>query len=616
MKKYFYQKTKQILSVLLALAIIASNFNVQVNARQEQTNVETKNINTDNEGKAEPVAIKELKNERTVDSNTYLLNNGMKKTVYYSDNIRYEEDGKVKVYNPELVKTDESDKEEAGKSKVISDSNTEAYKYVNEAGDTKQYLPKTMKEETPVLLTNNKYRVSFAPVSDEKIQEDTIFENKTKAVEIENQEVTNIVTEKKEEKKVKANYEYANEDVALSYQSLEHGLKEDIILESVPDTNIFSFVMSVENMMARLDDIGGGITFIDEDKDNIIGGIPAPVMHDAGDKGYSEDAYFELEQLKSKKKNVNKYILKIVVDENYLRSSERVYPVTIDPSVTWNGTGNLPDVYVLKSSGGTNYFSSGVKTFSVGKGSQGLFRSYIRAMELTNRVTNKYVESAKLTIYENGANTKGAKILIRPALADFKCKTVTWNNQPGGTSAVLASFTSSGTSGAKKVIDLTSWARNVAKGSGDGNKNYGLLFRLENESASSYVKFHGARSTDTAKVPKLAVTYYDGPKTASSVSGVSSADAGRTYLRAGESLKVNWAGISSQALSYVQYRIENASGIDVVKYSDNTKLATTASGTRTISVASLAEGQYKMIMVESKEQERLRLFILIRLHRR
>lgn len=86
MKKYFYQKTKQILSVLLALAIIASNFNVQVNARQEQTNVETKNINTDNEGKAEPVAIKELKNERTVDSNTYLLNNGMKKTVYYSDN--------------------------------------------------------------------------------------------------------------------------------------------------------------------------------------------------------------------------------------------------------------------------------------------------------------------------------------------------------------------------------------------------------------------------------------------------------------------------------------------------------------------------------------------------
>ena len=594
MKKYFYQRTKQILSVLLALAIIASNFNVQVDAKQEQANVQAKNINTDKNGKTEPVAIKELKKERTVDSNTYLLNNGMKKTVYYTDDIRYEEDGKVKAYNPEFVKTDKTDKEEAGKSKVISDSNAEAYKYVNEAGDTKQYLPKTMKEETPVLLTNNKYRVSFAPVSDKKMQEDTIFENKTKAVEIENQEVTDIVTEKKEEKKVKANYEYANEDVALSYQSLEHGMKEDIILESVPDTNTFSFVMSVENMTARLDDVGGGITFIDENKDNIIGGIPAPVMHDAGENGYSEEAHYELEQVKCKKKNVNKYILKIVVNEKYLTSSERVYPVTIDPSVTWSGTGNLPDVYVSKKSGGTNYFSSGVRTFSVGKGSQGLFRSYIRAMELTNRVTNKYVESAKLTIYENGANTKGAKIQIRPALADFKCKTVTWNNQPGGTSAILASFTSSGTSGAKKVIDLTSWARNVAKGSGDGNKNYGLLFRLENESASSYVKFYGARSTDTAKVPKLAVTYYDGPTTASTVSGVSSADAGRIYLRAGESLKVNWSGISSRALSYVQYRIENASGTDVVKYSDNTKLGTTASGTKIISVGSLSEGQYKI----------------------
>lgn len=594
MKKYFYQRTKQIISVILALAIIASSFNVQVNAKQEQTNVETKSINTDKEGKTEPVAIKELKKERTVDSNTYLLNNGMKKTVYYSDNIRYEEDGKVKAYNPEFVKTEESDKEEAGKSKVVSDSNTSEYKYVNEAGDTKQYLPKTMKEETPVLLTNDKYRVSFSPVSDENMQEDTIFENRTNAVEIENHEVTNIATEKKEEKKVKASYKYANKDVALSYQSLEHGIKEDIILESVPDTNTFSFVMSVENMMARLDDVGGGITFIDEDKDNIIGGIPAPVMHDAGDKGYSEDAYYELEPLECKKKSVNKYILKVVVDESYLTSSERVYPVTIDPSVTWNGTGDLPDVYVLKASGGTNYFSSGVKTFSVGKGSQGLFRSYIRAMELTNRVTNKYVESAKLTIYENGANTKGAKIQIRPALADFKCKTVTWNNQPGGTSAILASFTSSGTSGAKKVVDLTSWARNVAKGSGDGNKNYGLLFRLADESAASYVKFYGARSTDTAKVPKLAVAYYDGPTTASTVSGVSSADAGRIYLRAGESLKVSWAGISSQALDYVQYRIENESGADVVKYSDNTKLGITSSGTKTINVSSLAEGKYKI----------------------
>lgn len=34
----------------------------------------------------------------------------MKKQVYYSDKIRYEEVGKVKEYNPEFVKVDNNDK--------------------------------------------------------------------------------------------------------------------------------------------------------------------------------------------------------------------------------------------------------------------------------------------------------------------------------------------------------------------------------------------------------------------------------------------------------------------------------------------------------------------------
>lgn len=587
---------KQVIAVVLILAVTGTGIEMPVYAEQKDSPVEAtvENKNVDREGKEIPVAVRELKKERTIDSNTYLLNNGMKKTVYYSDNIRFEEDGQIKEYEPELVKTENEDKEDVAKSKVIQEQDSLRYSYVNKAGDTKQYLPKRITEDTPVLLTNNNYRVSFSPLTDTEEQEDTVFGEKTNKVEIEDEKVSNIITEKKEEKEVIANYTYEGEDAALSYQSLEHGVKEDIVLDSIPETNIFSFTMSVENMTARLDDVGGGITFIDEDKDNIIGGIPAPVMNDASKKGYSEDAHYELEQIACKKKNLNKYILKIVVDENYLNDSKRVYPVTIDPSVTWNGTGDLPDVYVLKSSGGTNYFSSGVKTFSVGKGSQGLFRSYFRATELKSKVNNKYVESAKLTIYENGANTKGVKIQIRPAVSEFKCKTVTWNNQPGGSSAILTTFTSSGTSGAKKTINLTTWARNIAKGSGDGHKNYGLLFRAANESTSSYVKFYGARSSDKSKVPKLAVTYYDGPTTASTVSAVSSANSARTYLQKGESLKVSWSGISSKALSYVQYRIVNEAGTSIVSYSDSTKLGTTSSGTKTISVGSLGEGKYKV----------------------
>ena len=82
-------------------------------------------------------------------------------------------------------------------SKVITEEKAEQYKYVNESGDSKQYMPKMVKEETPVLLTNDKYKVAFSPISDDEIQEDTMFENKTGKVEVESDNVTD--TERKKE---------------------------------------------------------------------------------------------------------------------------------------------------------------------------------------------------------------------------------------------------------------------------------------------------------------------------------------------------------------------------------------------------------------------------------
>lgn len=135
-----------------------------------------------------------------------------------------------------------------------------------------------------------------------------------------------------------------------------------------------------ENLEVRLDAVGGGISFIDKEKDSIVAGIPAPSMNDSTGKAYSEDVHYELEKSVSETKGINAYILKIVVDNDYLTSTDRKYPVTIDPSVTWEGTGELGEAYILKANPDVNYYASGVKAFSVGKGSQGLFRTYMRAL--------------------------------------------------------------------------------------------------------------------------------------------------------------------------------------------------------------------------------------------
>ena len=86
---------------------------------------------------------------------------------------------------------------------------------------------------------------------------------------------------------------------------------------------------------------------------------------------------------------------------------------------------------------------------------------------------------------------------------------------------------------------MTTWARNVAKGSGSGNKNYGLVFKAEKESASSYVKFYGSRTASTSKMPKMEVVYYDGPTKPENVSLT------KVHIKSGEKLQVSWSGITS-----------------------------------------------------------------------
>lgn len=593
---------KRGIALTIAMALSISNVNMQsyVLKAEESTVVEEsleKKNTTADEGICEPEVVEEVVSDRTTDSTTFLLSNGMKQTTYYSDNIYFkDEKGKLSEYDSELVKLDKNDKKEVSSSVEVDKDEKDEYKYVNNEGDSKQFLPDKLSSETPIVMTKDNYVLSFAPEdsslknSKTEIEEvDNILSEGTGKVSLDSQTVTNIYDECEEEKNVIATYECKGENTNLSYESLEHGLKETITLQTKPESNIFSFELTLQDTYAKVDEVGGGITIYSED-DDIVGGIEAPFMNDATEENYSEDLHYELE-LMNAEEGIKKYVLRLVIDENYLDNA--TYPVVIDPTITWNGTTDLPEAYVLKSAANTNYYSSGVKTFSVGKGSQGVFRTYFRAKALAKTVDNKYIDSATLTIYENGSSVSGSTIYVKPAAASFKCGTVTWNNQPGGTSANLASFKSKGSVNAKHEINLKTWAQNVAKGSGDGSKCYGLLFKASSESASSYVKFYGARSD---KKPSLKVVYYDAPATASSVTAKCSSDANRNYLKSGESLKVSWAGISAHALSYVQYRITDASGntLNGYGYSMSTKIGTTASGNSTINVSGLGNGTYKV----------------------
>ena len=86
-----------------------------------------------------------IEEESTEDMSVFQLEGNLKKAIFYSDAVRFEdEDGNLCDYQPKLVET--------------TAYAPDGYSYENKAGDSKQYLPETLTEDTPVLLEkDNKY---------------------------------------------------------------------------------------------------------------------------------------------------------------------------------------------------------------------------------------------------------------------------------------------------------------------------------------------------------------------------------------------------------------------------------------------------------------------------
>ena len=101
----------------------------------------------------------------------------------------------------------------------------------------------------------------------------------------------------------------------------------------------------------------GGISFLDEETDEIVASLEAPNINDATGKAYSEELYYDIEPDGEE----DSYLLTLHLDEDYFQEKDREYPVTIDPTVSWTGSTNFWDVYVINGSyKNTNFYDSGI----------------------------------------------------------------------------------------------------------------------------------------------------------------------------------------------------------------------------------------------------------------
>ena len=634
---------KKIVSWILALCICMTSVEWPAVAHAEKsskkTNVQSEDANQETVyEESEDVVKTEIPEERTKNSTTWQLSNGMKQTVYYSSDVRYEdEEGELVDYDSSLVSVEEED--------PVS---SEAYLYVNARGDRKHYIPKEIGYDTPLLMENGEYSLEVNPLFGQteeiptddpsskgdvskkesavekkagsisnseavklneadieefqKVSEDSnAFQELSSLEQVEvKQEKTADLYGDVEERATSAVYSAPDQSFNLEYVPFESGVKENLVLNEKPDTNVWQFAFTLGGgLTARKNVMNEGISFyaVDNDAEDsddekvLVGGIQVPYMNDATEENYSENITYDLETVSEED---GSYVLTMTVDPEYLNDPETVYPVTIDPSYSWTGGSAVYDVYVLSGSAyaDLNFYDTSTTGMFAGRtNANGYERTYISFNGLADKISGYSVASAKLEIYESGGGTSGETVQAHTVKESWSRSTLTWNNRPSYNTNALSSFTNNAAANHKGTLDITSYARGVAKGTSD----YGIMLRTKDEAVSKYAKFYGSRHSSTAYRPKLTVTYIDKPATASSVS------VSPVWAKKNAAISVTWADINSSALKSIQYRIALMSddGKETVNsefapYASNPVIGTTASGTASINTTALGEGWFRI----------------------
>lgn len=441
----FYKIVKNMFVLVMILSVIVGN-NIFINTEKEvQADIisETEN-NTENVTK-----VKELIDERTINSNTYLMSDGSKSMEIYAESIRYEEFGQLIEYDPTLIELNENEK-----NRIANFSNSidvESYIAVNAKGDSKQYFPNKLDGQTSIFMCKEEYAFSIYPKTDGVIYDSNMDEQ-------------HIV--------------YKSDQAISEYQyiSQKNGIKENVIIAERPDSNKIEFALEMVNINLDFNKEEKKINFIDVQNGEIVGCIMPPnIINKKGEINY-DDITYEIEYIN------NQTILALVISEKYLNNTD--FPIVVDPTAIWFSD-ELPTAMVNSYQEFANYNmhsdSLGVwKNCYEGSGEQRVY------LNLDNIVTgysyngtqvdwtDKEINAVTLSIKELNSNYTPGTVEIKKTLTSWSADTITWNTQPQLGEDNIATFECSGIQGTLHTIDLTNTVKNMIL-TGERNKGLALI---------------------------------------------------------------------------------------------------------------------------------------------
>ncbi len=295
-------------------------------------------------------------------------------------------------------------------------------------------------------------------------------------------------------------YENVLSNTDLQYDVTSSAVKESIVIKAKQNEYVYRFNMNLDGLQAVTHGDGSIALIENDDIDNPVFVIAVPYMFDAAG-AYSDAVSMQIEQ------NGDLAVLTVTADSEWIDSADRVFPVTVDPTLLVDvGASNIYDAYVDSSE---PYSSHPYDNYLyVGRNSLGTTRTFIW-FNLPDLPDCSVVTDAYLLLAQNQydpGNGAAAWLSVGVPGGEWSEAGVTWYNQPPVNEEIgwvdFAPFVS-GTGEYNYDLNITK----IVKQWYENGNNYGLLLKAYNEATVKRSRFYSAEYNYTSGYPVFQVTY-------------------------------------------------------------------------------------------------------------
>ena len=480
-----FKKKLCVISIMLVLSMLCSVMHVFA-ASGTFTNSDVQEHKVDEN----VFLVEEDKSKRTEFEKHYLCSDGTFIAVSYPEAIHYKNE------NNQWIDVDNS-----------LTLNSQKQQYENKNSDFSVAFAKTNSSQQLISLRKNNYKLSWN-LEAQGLQDSRLHEKASQSIvettllrastQPNKSLVSSATTFDLPNSVSKINYQdifSGGANVSVNYTVYQNIIEEDIIINEKSD--IQSFILNVSTTeLIPVVNRNNSVDFLDHNQEMQFH-IGIPYMVDANEEVLS-DIEVTVEQTSSG------YLICYTPNSDWLNSSDRVYPIMLDPSITTNEySTTISDTYVAENDYSNH--SSEQKMY-VGIKNQNISRLYIKLNQLPAIDSSMPIIGATMSLRLWYGTSTGRQVSVYKAASAWDENTITFSNQPAhGTLLSTSNFNSSTL---MHTFDLTSnIARLYDEYFAEANNGYCVRYTDESKTNPDYNSIYSSEMTTVSYKPYITIKY-------------------------------------------------------------------------------------------------------------